>query len=74
MVQQSGRRLALVALLVAALWAGFVALGAAHGFWRPPLAPRGEISAFRSRWFSSSSSFKRRTWSDFRPPYSWRHR
>src|SRR3954470_1217797 len=30
--------------------------------------------ALRRRWFSVSSSFMRLTWSDFRPPYSWRQR
>ena len=49
---------------------------------RFPGRPRLRISlssvrsatALRSRWFSSSSSFMRRIWSDFRPPYSCRQR
>src|SRR3982750_1879608 len=30
--------------------------------------------ALRRRWFSVSRAFMRLTWSDFRPPYSWRQR
>ena len=46
MIRSSHRSLISRAILLAALWAAFVVLGAAHGFWRPPAAPRGDTGVF----------------------------
>lgn len=39
-------RLALIVLALMGAWAAIVLTGAAHGFWRPPLAPQGDSQTF----------------------------